>query len=213
MRRLLTLIPAVLTCAVLSTGAEAAVTFTSHQFDTLPPGPGEVLINNFDGIASPDFTFSGGTIRIGKTVNQAQQPFGDLTHYEAVQFKNPFIISGPELSSLSLYIGSLDTYNSITFLGAGGFSQTINGTAMGAPANGNITDPLTNRQFFFKFAAVDRVDEIIFTSSQPAFEFDNIYARVAGVPEPAVWTMLIMGFGTIGFMLQRQRDTVAFASL
>ncbi|HEY2837363.1 MAG TPA: PEPxxWA-CTERM sorting domain-containing protein, partial [Rhizomicrobium sp.] len=156
---------------------------------------------------------TGGTIRIGKTVNQAQQPFGDISHYEAVQFKNPFIISGPDLKSLSLYIGSLDTYNSITFLGAGGFSQTINGTALGAPANGNITDPATNRQFFFKFDAGDQVNHIIFTTTQPAFEFDNIYAAVSSVPEPATWTMLIIGFGSIGFMLRRQREMVAFASL
>ena len=210
--RLLKLIPAALLCAVISTGAQAAVHISSFQFDTHPAGPGEVLINNFDGIASPDFTFSGGTIRIGKNVNSAQQPFGDLTHYEAAQSGNPFIITGPELSSLSLYIGSLDTYNAITFKGAGGFSQTINGLTLGAPANGDITNALTNRQFFFHFDAGDRVNQVIFTTGQPAFEFDNIYARVAGVPEPAVWTMLIMGFGTIGFMLRRQRETMAFAS-
>ena len=206
MRRLLHLVPAVLASALLSTGAEAAVSFTSFAFDTHAPAPGQVLVNNFDGVTNPAFSFFGGSIRIGNTVNQAVQPFGDATHYEAAQFAHPFILSGPELKSLSLYIGSLDTYNSMTFLGAGGFVQTLSGAALGAPANGSTTSALTNRQFFFTFDAGDRVNEIIFATKQPAFEFDNIYAAVAGVPEPATWTMLILGFGTIGFLLRRQRD-------
>jgi hypothetical protein len=213
MRRLLTLLPAVLTCAVLSTGAEAAVSFTSFAFDTHAPAAGEVLINNFDGIANPAFSFSGGGIHTGNTTNVAVQPFGDATHYEAAQFGNPFILSGPELKSLSLYIGSLDPYNSITFLGAGGFSQTFSGTMLDALANGSPTSGNSNRQFFFTFAAGDQVDQIIFSSHQPAFEFDNIYAAVSSVPEPATWMMLILGFGSIGFMLRRQREMAAPASL
>jgi hypothetical protein len=209
MRRFLSLIPAVLTYAALSTSAQAAVSFTSFAFDTHLPGPGEVLVNNFDGTTNPAYSFSGGSIRIGNTVNQAVRPFGDVTHYEAAQFGHPFILSGPEMKSLSLYIGSLDTYNAITFLGDGGFSKTLTGTDLGAPANGSTTSALTNRQFFFTFDAGDKVDEIIFSTHQPAFEFDNIYAAVSGVPEPATWTMLILGFGSIGFMLRRQRETLA----
>lgn len=212
MRRFLTLIPAVLTFAALSTSADAAVSFSSFAFDTHAPGPGEVLVNNFDGTTNPAFGFSGGGIRIGNTVNQAVQPFGDATHYEAAQFGNPFILSGPELTSLSLYIGSLDTYNSITFLGAGGFSQTLTGATLGAPANGSTTSGLTNRQFFFTFNAGDQVNEIIFATGRPAFEFDNIYAAVSSVPEPATWTMLILGLGSIGFMLRRQRETLVPAT-
>ena len=205
MRRLLYLIPALMTCAALATPASAAVSFTSNAFDVLPPAPGEVLINDFDGTTDPAFSFSGGTIRIGSSPLGAT-PFGDATHYEAAEFGNPFIISGPELKSLSLYIGSLDTYNSITFMGAGGFSQTLTGAALGAPANGSTTSSLTNRQFFFTFDAGDRVNEIIFASGKPAFEIDNVFAAVSGVPEPATWTMLILGFGAIGFMLRRQRE-------
>src|SRR5215469_12555601 len=116
MRRFLTLISAALTCAALSTtGAQAAVSFTSFAFDTQGPAAGQVLINNFDGISNPAYSFSGGGIHIGNTANVAVAPFGDATHYEAAQFGNPFIISGPQLKSLSLYIGSLDNYNSITF--------------------------------------------------------------------------------------------------
>jgi hypothetical protein len=34
---------------------------------------------------------------------------------------------------------------------------------------------------------------------------------IAGVPEPATWAMMIVGFGAVGFMLRRTRRQVAFA--
>ena len=42
-------------------------------------------------------------------------------------------------------------------------------------------------------------------------DFTNFAFRVGGVPEPATWTMLILGFGAVGFMLRRarQRQTLA----
>ena len=37
------------------------------------------------------------------------------------------------------------------------------------------------------------------------------FAVPGGVPEPATWTMMIMGFGAMGAALRRRRATVAFA--
>ena len=33
----------------------------------------------------------------------------------------------------------------------------------------------------------------------------------AGVPEPATWAMMMMGFGLMGYSLRRRRATVAIA--
>ena len=133
MRKFLGLAAVALTCAALSTGAHATVTIpnpTSFAFDTHAPAAGETLVNNFDGIFDPAFTFSGGTIRLGNTGAEAAKPFGDNTHYEAAEFGNSFHPAGPELKSLSFYVGSLDTYNTITFLGAGGYSQSLHRRAL-----------------------------------------------------------------------------------
>jgi hypothetical protein len=46
------------------------------------------------------------------------------------------------------------------------------------------------------------VNQIVFTSNQNSFEFDNIGALASGVPEPATWAMMLLGFGGIGFMLR-----------
>jgi hypothetical protein len=207
MRRFLAFASMLATCAGLATAAHAAVPIaspTSNPFDVLPPAAGQVLVNDFDGNTAAGFSFSGGTLRIGNVGSQAAAPAGDATQYMAAEAGNPFILFSPAtMTSMSLYIGSLDSYNVITFLGAGGFSQSFNGTALGAPANGNQLSGVTNRQFFFTFDASDQIDQVIFSTSRPAFEIDNIYAST--VPEPAVWTMLILGFGSIGFMLRQQR--------
>ena len=39
-------------------------------------------------------------------------------------------------------------------------------------------------------------------------DFTNFAFRVSGVPEPATWTMLILGFGGIGMMLRRRRQEI-----
>lgn len=39
----------------------------------------------------------------------------------------------------------------------------------------------------------------------------NIQLGVARVPEPAIWTMMIMGVGMIGLAARRRRNAVAFA--
>lgn len=43
------------------------------------------------------------------------------------------------------------------------------------------------------------------TSSSNAFEIDNL-AINSGVPEPATWAMMLVGFVGVGFGLRRQRS-------
>src|ERR1700759_2849306 len=117
MRRIVGSTSAALTCAAISTGAHAAVPIappTSSAGIGLP-APGEVLVNDFDGNTNAAFSFSGGTIRQGNVSGLAAMPLGDPTHYEAAEAGNSFIMQGPVMTSMSLYIGSLDTYNTIAF--------------------------------------------------------------------------------------------------
>ena len=50
---------------------------------------------------------------------------------------------------------------------------------------------------------------ILFHSNGVSFEFDNIAATVSSVPEPATWTMMILGFGFVGFMMRSNRQKTA----
>jgi hypothetical protein len=49
-----------------------------------------------------------------------------------------------------------------------------------------------------------------FTSFQAGSGLDDVSLSV-GVPEPASWALMIAGFGGIGAMLRRRRDTAAVA--
>jgi len=120
-------------------------------------------------------------------------------------------LSTPLIGSMSLYIGSVDSYSSITFKGLNGFNQTFGGSALVASANGNRTDAGTNRRFYFDFGNA-KVNEITFASSSNSFEFDNI-AAAAAVPEASTWAMLIAGFGLVGLsMRRRSREGVQMVS-
>jgi hypothetical protein len=61
------------------------------------------------------------------------------------------------------------------------------------PGSASIDDPFS----------IDLPDGVTFTSASEGL--------LSPVPEPASWAMLLMGFGSIGFMLRRQRAVVAAA--
>ena len=110
------------------------------------------------------------------------------------------------ISQFSFYMGSPDDFNHIhlTFNGSEG-PQTLNGTAIwgGSPAgNGDQSAGFTVTYYF----APNTVNSITFTSDQNAFEFDTLRG---GVPEPASWGLMILGFGAAGSMLRRRKAALA----
>ncbi|HEY3949410.1 PEPxxWA-CTERM sorting domain-containing protein [Phenylobacterium sp.] len=110
------------------------------------------------------------------------------------------------ISEFSFYMGSPDDFNHVklTFSGAGG-SQTLDGTAIWGgtpPGNGDQSEGFT---VIYKFSP-DTVNTINFTSDNNAFEFDTLRG---GVPEPASWALMIMGFGAAGAMMRRRKAVMA----
>ncbi|MCU6455830.1 PEPxxWA-CTERM sorting domain-containing protein [Sphingomonas sp. A2-49] len=115
-------------------------------------------------------------------------------------------------SSISLFVGSLDTYNTVELLDAAGTAiGTYSGTAMsgGAIPLGAMT-PSNNRRVTFT-----GTDGTVFYGAKfynqgnnSAFEFDNV-SFTAAVPEPATWAMMILGFGMVGFAARNRRRSTA----
>ncbi len=115
---------------------------------------------------------------------------------------------GRGLSSLSLYWGSVDSYNHVDFLDpAGNTIASIGGNDL-PMANGNQVAALTNRRVFFSFRPDQKVTGLQLRSDGAAFEFDSI-AGTGVVPEPASWALLITGFGLIGAALRQRRSRQA----
>jgi PEP-CTERM motif len=212
MRILTKLAMAAVALAASGTASQAAINFTSAS------GAGEVaapsgleLVTNFNtspisSTIAPGFSFTGGTLVTGTTADYVTPAF-DTTQYLAVLGNQlaTLTYSGPKsIDELSVYIGSLDSYNKIIFYGTGAFSgsgESLLGSQLVSDPGGSPTDANDNQRFNFTFTG-GKVDAVQFYSGSNSFEFDNI---AAAVPEPGTWAMMIIGLGAIGFMLRGNR--------
>jgi hypothetical protein len=200
--------------AALTTTASAAVNLAgSTAFDSAPAA-GESMVWNFDSIQdTTHFTFAGSTF--GATIpGFAAEPAGDSSTFAAAEPGANGVFStkpGFDLKTLSFYLGSLDSFNTLSFFHNGTLITSFTGDQLTVPnpANGDQVGGDTNRRYFFTMDAADRVNQVVFSSGGAAFEFDNIAAAISSVPEPQTWAMMILGFGMIGFMLRNGRRRIA----
>lgn len=209
---------ATLVAATAAISAQA-VTFTSAPGAPDPgPAAGQTTLINFDAGLPAGVTLTGNYALVTGTMpGQYAAPAGDTSRYLVVpttgtsgtadlQFGNLF---GP-IGSLSFYLGSIDTYNTISFLN--GNSVIAGGSFTGGmfpPATGDQGAAASNRRIFFTFAPGETVTGIRFASSNIALEVDSI--AIGGVPEPRTWAMLILGFGMVGAAMRRRHPQVVAA--
>lgn len=102
---------------------------------------------------------------------------------------------------LGLWWGSMDAYNTFTFYNGIQEVYSLTGAdviTMGA-ALGDQVDVGSNH--YVNFLGLPYFDKVTFSSTQFAFEVDNVAVGV--VPEPA--TMLLLGLGLVGIAGFRKR--------
>jgi hypothetical protein len=116
------------------TAANAAVTFSSTAFDA-PVAPGETIVMDFDFPAAPGYSISGGAVTTGNIPNVAAAPAGDGTayYYVTAEASPAELNSAKLLKSLSLYIGSIDDYNTIAFYNGATLVGSFSGIDFGPP--------------------------------------------------------------------------------
>lgn len=226
-----------LTFKGLAVGDETAFIDNVQLFDTPPPpapvapsvmvlggdddlAPGQFVIQNFDDPIAGGFTFEqlgGAYVRsgaLGLDPSVSAPPPGTTSNYETIlSGGHAMLTSLAGLSSISFYMGSPDTYNTVKFSGDDGFVWTLNGAAIWAgvvPPNG---DQSTGLRINYDFGD-NVVRKVEFFSAGNSFEFDSIAGRLAGggaVPEPSTWAMMILGFGAIGALLRHRRRLPSLA--
>jgi hypothetical protein len=196
--------------AVLGVSAAQAVnvnvTSTGLQL-AAPSGPGQLI--DFENGAPAGFTVSGGNYAyLNDSSGNGAEPAGDTSTYLSVMGGGHYTMLGTTAyNAVSLYWGSIDTYNYLDLLGANGnVIATITSNTMqnGNWANGSWTDGETNRR-------VNITSDVAFyglgfRSDSNSFEADNIKFQGA-VPEPASWAMMVGGFGVLGSALRRRRKS------
>jgi hypothetical protein len=104
---------------------------------------------------------------------------------------------------LGLLWGSVDSYNTITFYMGGNLVETFGGDAVSAAAgsgncaNGNQS---TVGTCYVNISLSEAFDRVVMTSSNFAFEFDNVAfaENPLGVPEPGEISLFLLGLLLVG---------------
>jgi PEP-CTERM motif len=104
--------------------------------------------------------------------------------------------------------GSIDAYNTLTITSSGSDPIIVPGGNFINAANGNQVSPGTNGLFTVWSTGGETFSSVTLTSASNSFEIDNL---AVGVPEPATWAMMIVGFGMAGAILRRARSGLAIA--
>lgn len=145
------------------------------------------------------------------------QPLGSTGQYFSVgpSTTTPAsIILGDNINSVSFIWGSVDSYNTLvvhTALGDTTFTGSYIASLIPGFADGNQTSPTSNPIVTLFFTGGDQQGVSLNMTSadvngigQNAFETDNYV--INGVPEPATWAMMLLGFGAVGVSMRRRKS-------
>jgi hypothetical protein len=96
--------------------------------------------------------------------------------------------------------GSVDDYNTLSFYNGDTLIGTVTGADVAASPNG---DPGVNGTLYVNITSTERFNRVVASSTEFAFEFDNI---AFNVPGPA--TLGLLGLGLVGLGFARRRRNV-----
>ena len=218
---------AIIAAAAGASAAGATITVSATPYDLqAPDGIGTVV--DFDHALPTGFTLTGAgyLIQSGDNNLGAAPAAGptdatdDRSAYLSIYDGWAKLMGDTAFHSVSFFWGSMDNYNAFDLLDAqGNVFQTILSGGVPAGGNGDQLGSWTNQRV--TVTSSDAIYGVQLRSTTPAFEADNFFfsghaidnqINVGGVPEPASWAMMLVGFGAVGGAIRSQRRKVSFAT-
>jgi hypothetical protein len=221
---------AVMVAALASTASAQTVTAYNgpDPFATNPVFANQSMLLTFNDctgpLTPPGVTITGGGCRVGTTSGQYAEPWKSYSgsgYYTTLSPYSPnpstvtitfnSFLSTLSVNSVSLYWGSIDSYQSLEVLDrSGNVMSTITGNSVANPnANGDQFNGGTNRRVNLAFnGGSSTFGGLRFKSTQAAFEFDDIAIDARGgaqVPEPSTFGLLAAGLGALGMISARRK--------
>jgi hypothetical protein len=198
-------------CALGAQAAAIQITFggaAAGDGSGLTTAIAGATVYNFDGPLPAQYSGAGGVVT-GSTGTYAA-PAGDTTRYLSVALNSP---SGSELASFGqaynyfgLYWGSIDTYNSLSFIRNGTTLATLTGSdviAAGAQFGDRFAAG-SNRYVNFSLSG-GTFDAVLLSSTNYAFESDNHAVALVPVHVPVPGTLSLVSLGLAAIGLARRK--------
>lgn len=206
---------ALMGAAALTVVAPAAVAAPTVSFagGSGATAPGTTVFQNFDSYAPGTSIGTNANIYDASVSGVAARPaYGSTGNFAAVLGGGSYTVNFAATNIFSFVLGSLDTYNSLKLLFSDNSSLTYQGgqiiNDLSFPSGNQISGE-TNGVVTYRANGGPQIVGATFQSSQNSFEFDNL-AR-GGVPEPATWALMILGFGAVAGAMRRRRGALATA--
>jgi hypothetical protein len=109
---------------------------------------------------------------------------------------------------LGLLWGSVDSYNTLSFYNGSTPIGSVTGTQVTSNADG---DQGMQGTYYVNITSTESFNTVVASSTQYAFEFDNVAYNASAVPEPSSVVLSLLGaFGIFTYKLKR-RNVPAFA--
>jgi hypothetical protein len=131
----------------------------------------------------------------------------DTTKYLSTGIGSVTLTFAADQTYLGLLWGSVDNYNTLSLYNGAALVASYTGSDVTGSPTG---DQGVNGSYYVNISNLDPFNRVVFTSSQYAFEFDNVAYNVdppGNVPEPLTLSLFAAGLG--GLMVLRGRSRKA----